>query len=74
MKPFIINLHSLYFKLVLVLVFMYPQIPARYQYSTILVASNNVTGAMRKFGEVLRTFYSKKADYRRADYSINYLG
>ena len=50
------------------------QIPAGYKYSTILVASSNVTGAMRKFGEVMRRLYSKTSDYRRADYSINYLG
>ena len=52
----------------------YVQIPAGYRYSTILVASNNATGAMRKFGEVLRTLYSKTPEYRKVDYSINYLG
>ena len=40
----------------------------------ILVASNNATGAMRKFGGVLRTLYSKTPEYRKVDYSINYLG
>ena len=38
------------------------------------MACNNVTGVMRKFGEVLRTLYSKTSEYRKADYSIKYLG
>ena len=50
------------------------QIPAGYKYSTILVASNNVTSAMNKFGEVLRRVYSKTLDYKRTDFSLNYLG
>ena len=29
---------------------------------------------MRKFGEMLRTLYSKTPELRKADYSINYLG
>ena len=50
------------------------QIPAGYTYSTILVAGNNVTGAMRKFGELLRKMYSKDLEIRRTDFSLNYLG
>ena len=50
------------------------QIPTSYKYSTILVASNNVTNAMYKFGEVLRRVYSKSLDYKRTDFSLNYLG
>lgn len=50
------------------------QIPANYTYSTILVAGNNVTGTMRRFGEVLRKIYSKDLEIRRNDFSLNYLG
>jgi hypothetical protein len=50
------------------------QIPAGYTYSTFLVAGNNVTGTMRKFGEILRRMYSKTLEIRRIDFSINYLG
>ena len=39
---------------ILLINFLYIQIPTGYKYSTILVASNNVTSAMYKFGEVLR--------------------
>ena len=50
------------------------QVPAGYKYATILVASNNVTGAMTKFGKLLRKIYSKTLDYRTMDFSLNYLG
>ncbi len=45
-----------------------------YKYSTVMVAGGNVTHAMRRFGEVLRTIYKKGRDYRDSDFSINYLG
>lgn len=50
------------------------QIPAGYVYSTVLVAGNNVTGAMKKFGELLQRMYSKDLEIRRTDFCINYLG
>ena len=50
------------------------QIPAGYTYSTILVAGNNITGTMIKFGEALRRLYSKTTNYRKTDFSLNYLG
>jgi hypothetical protein len=62
-----------YEKLLIVLSY-YIQIPAGYTYSTILVAGNNVTGTMRRFGEILRRMYSKTLEIRRTDFGINYLG
>ena len=52
----------------------YLQIPAGYNYSTILVAGNNVTGTMKKFGELLLKMYSKDLEIRKKDFCINYLG
>ncbi len=45
-----------------------------YKYSTVMVAGGNITHAMRRFGEVLRTVYKKERDYRDSDFSLNYLG
>ena len=50
------------------------QVPAGYHYSTMLVASNNVTAAMNKFGMILRRMYSKTLEYKKTDFSLNYLG
>ena len=33
-----------------------------------------MTGVMKELGEVLRKLYSKTLDYRRTDFSLNYLG
>jgi len=45
-----------------------------YRFSSVLVAGGNVTDAMRKFGEVLRSVYKKRTNIRDTDFSINYLG
>lgn len=58
----------------LILQFALSQIPSGYLFSTILVAGNNVTDSMMKFGEILRIMYGKDDSYRRSDFSINYLG
>ena len=39
-----------------------------------MVAGGNVTDAMMRFGEVLRTLYRKDDSFRKSDFSINYLG
>ena len=39
-----------------------------------MVTSDNVTSAMRMYGEIMRKMYQKSSDYRKTDYSINYLG
>lgn len=52
----------------------YFQVPEGYIFSTILVAGQNITGTMRRFGEIMRTFHQKDNSYRRTDFTINYLG
>lgn len=54
-------------------VFTY-QVPAGYKYSTLLVVSDNVTSAMKLYGEILMKYYKKDHSYRKSDFSINYLG
>ena len=39
-----------------------------------LVAGNNVTGVMKEFGEIMMKMYSKTLDYRKNDFSLNFLG
>ena len=50
------------------------QVPAGYKYNTLLVASDNVTSAMKLYGEILMKYYKKDHGYRKSDFSINYLG
>lgn len=50
------------------------QVPAGHVYSTILVAGQNVSGTMQRFGELLRRKYKKDDGFRKADFTINYLG
>ena len=50
-----------------------PQIPVGYIVSSIIVAGSNVTDSMIRFGHALRTLYGKE-EYRRSDFTINYLG
>ena len=38
------------------------------------MAGNNVTGVMKEFGEIMMKLYSKSHDYRKNDFSLNYLG
>jgi len=50
-------------------------VPKLYVYKTVLVAGQNVTGTMLKWGHLLRKLYGKEDDtYRKSDFSINYLG
>jgi hypothetical protein len=49
-------------------------VPPLYMYKTLLVAGENVTGTMRKWGELLRKEYGKDDEFRKTDFSLNYLG
>jgi hypothetical protein len=49
-------------------------IPKGYSMETLLVAGQNITGTMDKWGRLLRMRYKKDDKYRRDDFSINYLG
>ena len=49
-------------------------IPAGYSMETVMVAGQNVSDTMNKWGMLLRERYGKTDDYRRNDFSINYLG
>ena len=49
-------------------------VPNLYFYKTILVAGQNITGTMLKWGRLLRMLYEKEDTYRKSDFSINYLG
>ena len=33
-----------------------------------------MTGVMKEFGEIMMKLYSKTLDYRKNDFSLNYLG
>ena len=48
--------------------------PNLYVYKTVLVAGQNITGTMLKWGHLLRMLYGKEDTYRKSDFSINYLG
>ena len=50
------------------------QVPAGYRYRTLLVAADNVTSAMKLYGEILMKHYDKDHSYRKSDFSINNLG
>ena len=50
------------------------QVPAGYDYGTLLIAGQNVTGTMHRFGEIMKVLYQKDCSYRRSDFTINYLG
>ena len=49
-------------------------VPNLYVYKTVLVAGQNITGTMLKWGHLLRMLYGKEDTYRKSDFSINYLG
>ena len=49
-------------------------VPAGYSMETIMVAGNNISDTLGKWGGLIRERYGKKESYRLADYSINYLG
>ena len=53
---------------------IHAQVPPDYDFWTVLVAGQNVTGTMQRFGHVLRTMHGKDDSYRRSDFTINYLG
>lgn len=50
------------------------QVPAGYNFSTIMVAGQNITGTMRRFGELLRKVHQKNDSYQRDDFTINNIG
>ena len=49
-------------------------IPKGYSMETLVVAGQNVTGTMEKWGKLLRIRYKKEDHYRLDDFTINYLG
>ena len=49
-------------------------VPVGYEYQTILVAGNNVTGTMMHWGKILQKHYGKDSSYRETDLTLNYLG
>ena len=49
-------------------------VPPKYAFKSVLVAGENITGTMAKWGSLMRRMYSKDSSYRKTDYSINYLG
>lgn len=49
-------------------------IPPLYTYKSVMVAGDNVTGTMQKWGELLQKQNGKDGSYRRTDHSLNYLG
>ena len=50
------------------------EIPEEYAYETVLVAGQNVTDTMMKWGKFMQRFYNRDDSYRYSDYTINYLG
>ena len=50
------------------------EVPPSYTYKTLMVVGENVTGTMRKWGELLRKEYNKDGRFRKTDFSLNYLG
>ena len=49
-------------------------IPQDYVYRSVMVAGENVTGTLEKWGKLLRRRYQKNDFARRDDLSVNYLG
>ena len=49
-------------------------VPVGYEYQTVLVAGDNVTGTMMHWGETLQRHYGKDSSYRETDLTLNYLG
>ena len=49
-------------------------IPKGYSMETLVVAGQNVTSTMEKWGKLLRIRYKKEDHYRLDDFTINYLG
>ena len=49
-------------------------VPKGYAMETLMVAGQNLTDTMDKWGRLLRKRYKKDDKYRRDDFSINYLG
>ena len=49
-------------------------VPQNYVFKSVLVAGENITGTMAKWGSLMRKMYSKESDVRKTDFSINYLG
>ena len=49
-------------------------VPRGYAMETLVVAGENVTGTMEKWGKLLRIRYKKEDHYRLDDFTINYLG
>ena len=49
-------------------------IPAGYSMETLLVAGQNITQTMDKWGKLLKQRYKKDEKYLKDDFSINYLG
>ena len=49
-------------------------VPKGYEMETLVVAGENITGTMEKWGKLLRIRYKKEDHYRLADFTINYLG
>ena len=43
-------------------------------FNTMLVAGDNVTDSIMKFGDILRRIYKKNDGFRKSDFTINYLG
>ena len=49
-------------------------IPPLFVYKSFVVAGDNVTGTMKKWGELLRKQSGKDGSYRTTDHTLNYLG
>ena len=53
---------------------MVDSVPKGYAMETLMVAGQNITETMDKWGRLLRIRYKKEDQYRQDDFSINYLG
>ena len=45
-----------------------------YTVEFIMMAGDTVTETLQQWGQMLRTYYGKGDNYRKSDFSINYLG